>query len=266
MVRNQASPGPETSRVQSVHRALQLLKLLAAEQHLTVSEAANGLDVNPSTAQRLLATLAAEGFAVQDRSRRYSAGPELVRAGQTQVGQPVQVKLRPNLEHLYTRVEETVHLASLVGTQVLHLDGIEASSRALRFGLRTGVVLPAHVTSAGKAMLADLPYAEIERRYLAEPSTPSKSPATAANVEHVLQEVAATRREGLAMNFGDSEEGVAAFSRSLGVVNGQHLAFSIAMPSARFTRELIDPFRTYLSRTVAEFWESAAADTASDDG
>lgn len=258
MIRNKqnASTG-EGTRIQSVHRALILVKLLASTPTVTVSHAADALEVNPSTAQRLLATLVADGFATRDASRRYAAGPE-IRRNQVQQIRPVQVRLRPHLERLYTRVQETVHVASLIGTEVHHLDGVEASTRALRFGLRTGVILPAAVTSSGKIMLAELPVEEIGRRYaerwnpavIDHPGAPgSPDPA---GMESILRAVAAARREGLGMNFGESEEGVAAFSQSLGIVEGQHVALSIAMPSARFTPDMIDRFRHELGRVVAE--------------
>lgn len=247
MIRNTDAP-----RVEAVHRALILLKVMTREGSVSVTEAAKMLEVNPSTAQRLLATLVGDGFAQQEGTRRYAPGPELLRAGALQVAAPLRTRTRPYLERLFTRVGETVHLATLIGTEIHHLDGIEATTHALRFGLRTGVVLPAHVTSAGKAMLADLPPAEVEARYRIDAEGTGGSRA-GADLSRIHQELDKTRRQGIGANFEESEDGVAAFAVSLGVIDGQHAAFSIAMPSARFVTEDAKRLAARLMRTAEEF-------------
>lgn len=258
MMRNNptvAAP-PSAPKVQSVHRVLRLLKLITAHGNLSVTEAADALDVHPSSAQRLLATLVSDGFAVQDKHRRYLAGPELLKAGLTTTAVPLPVKMRPTLERLYTRVRETVHLVTLIGTNVHHLDDVQDSSHALRFGSRVGVVLPAHVTSSGKALLAELSKAELDRRYLADPDNAAGVKGL-ASMTALYRMVAATRQQGLGMNFGESEDGVAAFGASVGIVDGQRVGLSIAMPHARFRKELVGHFRVQLDATVADYWAAA---------
>jgi DNA-binding IclR family transcriptional regulator len=239
--------------VQSVHRVLRLLKLITARGQLSVTEAAEALDVHPSSAQRLLATLVADGFAVQDKHRRYLVGPEFLKAGLATTVVPLPVKMRPVLERLYTRVHETVHVVTLIGSNIHHLDGIQDTTHPLRFGGRIGVVLPAHVTSSGKALLAELSKAELDRRYLTDPDNTAgvKGPG---DMQSLYRMVAATRQQGLGMNFGESEDGVAAFGKSLGVVDGQRVGLSIAMPSARFRKELVEHFRAQLDATVTDYW------------
>ncbi len=253
MMRNTSTAAP---KVQSVHRVLQLLKLITARGRLSVTEAAEALGVHPSSAQRLLATLVADGFAVQDEHRRYLAGPEFLQAGQAMTREPLQVTLRPTLERLYLRVRETVHLVTLIGSHTHHVDGILDTSHSLRFGGRTGVVLPAHITSSGKAILATLSRDELDHRYLSDPNN-SAGVRRLEDMEAIHRTVAATRQQGLGMNFGESEDGVAAFGQSVGVVDGQHVGLSIAMPSARFSRELVARFRAHLDATVAEYHAAA---------
>lgn len=242
------------SRVESVHRALVLLKLMAQEASLSVTEAAKALDVDPSTAQRLLATLTGDGFAEQGEQRRYRPGPELLRPGMALSVPPLRIRARPYLERLFERVGETVHLATLVGTTIHHADGIEAATHALRFGLRVGVILPAHVTSAGKAMLAALSPEEVEARYrTSESGTSGGADVDFAKLHRDLNE---TRQRGVGMNFQESEDGVAALAVSLGVIDGEHAAFSIAMPIARFAPEDAKRLGAHLIRTATELKES----------
>jgi IclR family transcriptional regulator, acetate operon repressor len=227
----------DAPRVESVHRALVLLKLIIEEGSLGVTEAAAVLDVNASTAQRLLATLMHDGFAAQGRDRRYSAGPALHSPGLATRIPQLTDHLRPALEALFERSGETVHLAALVGTRVLHLDGIEAHTHTLRFGLRVGVWLPAHLTAGGKALLADLSDEEVESRYaLATAGARTQRPLVdLVSLRARLDEVRASR---IAWNVDESEPGIAAMSISVGDFGGRRVAMSIALPSARFTPEL----------------------------
>ena len=63
--------------ISSVDHALRLATMLQLEGELTVSEAAERLDVARSTAHRLLAMLVYRDFAVQTEQRVYRAGPVL---------------------------------------------------------------------------------------------------------------------------------------------------------------------------------------------
>lgn len=213
-----------------------LLKLLIDEGSLGVLESAEALGVNASTAQRLLATLAQDGFAVQSRDRRYHLGPALhspvLMGGVT----PLIEQLRPALESAFDRSGETVHLATLVGVRVQHIDGIEATSHILRFGLRVGEWLPAHLTAGGKALLADLSDDEVEARY--KILQPSLVPLPPVDVPALLSRLAEVRAGRVSWNLEQSESGIAAASISIGEPGGQRAALSIAAPIARFTRDL----------------------------
>lgn len=231
MIRN------EGSRVESVHRALVLMKLVIEEGSISVTEAAGVLDVNASTAHRLLATLAQDSFAVQGGDKRYRVGPALQHPGLIAPIPKLTATLRPAMEALFERTGETVHIATLVGTRINHLAGIEATQHVLRFGLRVGVWLPAHITSGGKALLADLTDDEVEARYRLALTGPRGSKLD-VDIESLCEQLADVRDSRVAWNFEESEPGVAALSISVGEIGGQRAALSIAAPIARYTREL----------------------------
>ncbi|GAA4037917.1 hypothetical protein GCM10023063_23690 [Arthrobacter methylotrophus] len=117
------------------------------------------------------------------------------------------------------------------------------------------MILPAHVTSSGKAMLADLPLHEVDARYRIALSGAS-GPAAEIDFEKLYRDLDETRRHGVGMNFQESEDGVAAFAVSLGVIDGEHAAFSIAMPIARFGSGDAKRISDHLIRTAAELKES----------
>ncbi len=160
-------PGQEPAYpIASVNNALRLLLLFRSQPRVRLSEASEHLGVAHSTAHRLLAMLAYHGFVRQEQdSRTYVTGPALVEIGLAAVGQlDIRRHARPALERLAGALGETVHLAVLEGGNVRYLDAIE-SSRALRVASRTGSVLAANCTASGKALLAELPDAELSAMF-----------------------------------------------------------------------------------------------------
>jgi len=219
---------------------------------VSVTEAANTLDVHPATAQRLLMTLVGDDFARQGDKRRYYVGPALSRIS----GQGVSLRehMRPHLEYLYNATEETVHLGTLIGTEVHHPDCIEAT-QLLRFGSRVGVRVPAHATSEGKSMLAELPWAEVESRYrVAMSGRTERTPQV--DLSSLREQLALTRDQGYATNFEESEPGIAAFAISLGRIEGEHCSLSIAMPIARYTEDHRESFVRHLLAVRGKVMES----------
>lgn len=232
MMRNTTPP---PGRIDSVHRALALLQRILDDGSVSVTEAAAQLDVNRSTAQRLLATLAGDGFAAQSSDRRYTLGPALDHPRLAHPAPPAADALRPALEALFARTGETVHISVLHGTMIQQVDGIEATEHALRFGLHTGRFLPAHLSAAGRAMLAALPDNDLAARYAL-----AGSDVDLAALRETMREVRATR---VATNLDDTEAGIAALAISIGSVGGQYAALSIAAPSARYSPELGEAWR-----------------------
>jgi IclR family transcriptional regulator, acetate operon repressor len=203
--------GPTPSYpIESVSNALTLLLMFRDRQAIRTAEAGKALGVARSTAHRLLAMLAYYDFVTQDPvTRAYRAGPALVEVGVSVVGRmDIRSHARPHLLELRDAVQETVHLAELQGTYVLFLDSIE-SNRQVRVGSRVGQLMPAHVTSTGKALLAELSHDELAARYAAASLTASTplSITTLAGLERALDEV---RSRGYSVSAGESETDISA--------------------------------------------------------
>lgn len=112
-----------------------------------------------------------------------------------------------------------------------------ARTHTLRLGLRVGVWLPAHVTSGGRALLADLSDDDVDARYKSTHVGPRAHGAD-VDLATLHEQLAAIRRSRIAWNFEESQPGVAAMSISVGEFGGERVALSIALPAARYTREL----------------------------
>jgi IclR family acetate operon transcriptional repressor len=210
----------------SVDNALRLLLMLRRDGMLRVTQVADELGVAHSTAHRLLASLRHRGFVVQDSSRAYRPGPACAELGSAAYVLGLAPLVREHLVALGTETGETAHLVVRTGTQVRFIDGVEGT-QVLRVGSRTGMVLPAHRTSGGKALLAALSDAAVAALYAEDPA-----------LDCVLRELPTTRRRGYGLNVEESERGVVALGACVRDAGGRPVAaITLAAPAARFRRQ-----------------------------
>ncbi len=244
--------------LQSVDRALHLALLLREGRQLAVQEAADALGTAASTAHRLLSALVHRGFAVQDRERRYGAGPVFVPDG-TQVNNGLVRRLAyPVLQELHERLGETVQVMVLKGADILFVDGIENAGRSLRVGMRVGDEMPAYCSAGGKALLAEMPNVDIEQLHRGG-LTPWPT-ARFTSVKALKRHLATVRRLGYGTNIEETERGVHGVGVSVHAPSGSRVAaLTVALPSVRFRRQDIPRYvdgllaaRSDLEKSLAE--------------
>lgn len=241
--------------ITSVGNALRLLKLFSERDSIRLTDACQYLDVAHSTAHRLLAMLIHHGFVRQDPGNRaYLPGPALVEIGLA-VMQKVDIRAqaRPVLQRLAATFRETVHLATLEGAEVRFIDAVE-SPRALRVAQRLGNVLPAHCTSAGKALLADLPDEQVRALYAGATSLPGKTDRSMTTLAQLLATLAEVRATGYATNYEESEEGVGSVAIVLRDASGKAVAaVAVAVPTSRLSQALRREISDALAAEAAGF-------------
>lgn len=237
---------PPPYAIASVDHALRAATMLQLESGLTVSQLAERLGVARSTAHRLLAMLVFRDFAVQDDDRTYRAGPVLELAVRSQ--SPVsalRVAALPHLRRLADLLGETTNLTIRTGDTVRFIASAECV-RALRVGSREGMVFPAHRTTAGLLLLAELGPAQLDDVYADERyrEHPDERPDLAA----LRAELARIRRSGYVVNKERSERGLVA----VGVLVRDDAAtgiagLSVSMPSVRYDPRRLRELVTTLS-------------------
>jgi DNA-binding IclR family transcriptional regulator len=224
--------------VNSVDRALRLARLLVERERLRVHEAAGALDLAPSTVHRLLSTLVAHGFATRDRHHVYAVGPFLRGLAAPRSASPNLTHVaHPHLVELARATRETVHLVMLEGNGARFVDGVEGA-QTIRVAPRTGIVLPAHLTSGGKALLAELPAAELAALY--PRGLPLKAGAAGPDIGALRRALDNVRRRGYAVNAEESEQGVNALGACVrGPDGGALAAVVVAAPSQRVSQRAL---------------------------
>lgn len=233
-----ASHSAVRNSLTSVSHASQILLLLREREALRVSDVAESLGVARSTAHRLLTTLCQHGFVVQARTRgTYRAGPQLVEVGLAALrGVEVRRVAHAHLEALSAELRETVSLIVVQGATSWFLDSVE-SIEPLRVTSRTGHSLPAHCTSGGKVLLAELSSDALRRIYPDE-RLPTVTASTIASRTALEDELETVRRQGYATNFEGSQVGVSGVAVLIRDPEGRPLAaVAVSAPSARLTDE-----------------------------
>jgi DNA-binding IclR family transcriptional regulator len=211
---------------------LRALLLLNEAGELRLSDAAARLGVAKSTAHRMLAMLMLHGLAEQDGRRIYRPGPALCRIGGSSGPPPDLITAaHPVLRRLAATLRETTHLMVLEGNGVRFVDGVEGP-QTLRVGPRTGMLLPAHATSGGKALLAELPQDQLAALY--PHGLPRGDTAALTDYAQLCRELAVTRRRGYGSNIEESEHGVSAVGAVVRVGGGRAVAaIAAAAPTSR---------------------------------
>jgi len=154
-----ARPGVPAAR-----QALDLLQALArAPGPVPAAALARDLGLPRSTTYALLAELEAAGFVVHlPEERRYGLGVGAFEIGTAYLRQEPLARLaRPVLGRLVEAVGQSAHLAVLHGREVLYVVEQRAPGRP-PLVTDVGVRLPAQLTASGRAMLADLPPAQVK--------------------------------------------------------------------------------------------------------
>lgn len=163
--------------------------------------------------------------------------------------------------------EETVQLAVLDGLEMTYLarhDGRQPVRLTSQIGRR----LPATVTATGKAALASLPVAELDRRLEGVGDLPTFTANSIRNVAGLRADLHVVRGRGYAMDDEETVEGVVCYGVMIpGRRPGEGpYAASITLLKARATDERVPLLIDDLRRLARSLSDPLRADQASRDG
>lgn len=247
-------PG-RTGGVQSVERTFELLELMAdAGGEVALTQLAERSSLPLPTIHRIMRTLVNGGYVRQQPSRRYALGPRLIRLGET-AGRTLGAWATPYLAGLTDAVGETSSLAVLDGDQVVYVAQVP-SQHSMRICTEVGNRVDAHSTAAGKAVLADLPAADVDQ-LLARAGMRRRTERTIVQPEGFHRELAVIRSLGYAEDDGEQEVGV----RSVAVtVPGAPAATAIAIsgPESRMSRMSLADVVPLMRRVAASLAKELA--------
>ena len=258
-----APAAKDASGIQSVHRAMRLLSLFAAESdpgqrrtRWSVSDLARASGLHKSVVARLMATMAIHGFVIQEPiSRTYSIGPEAFAVGRSyepyavldQVARPVMERLTAECGHAsYLGVPAVDHYVFLLSCE---------STRSIRVAIEVGERRQYHAGAIGKALISGLDDARIRQIVGPEPLL-KLTDFTIDSTDVLLTEIAEVRRTGVAFNRQESILGAGSVAVSIRGAAGDAVAgLGIVYPTHVVTDREVQALATIVIQAGREIEE-----------
>ena len=152
--------------IQSLGRGLQLLDyVVLAGKPVELGELAELIGVERSSAHRLMATLVAYGYIVQDSQKKYLAGPAIMELASKVSGrEQIHDIAGPYLNDLAETTGEAAHMAVL-GREGVVLTNCVASNHTLAVNSRVGDTEPIYCTALGKALACEMTDNELRQLF-----------------------------------------------------------------------------------------------------
>lgn len=147
---------PGTHHVQSLDRGLAVIRAFGEEADaLTLSEVARATELTRAAARRFLLTLADLGYVSFD-GKYFALTARVLELGYSFLSSiSLPEVAQPHLERLSAQVGESCSASVLEGTDVVYVARV-AVSRLMAVRINIGTRFPAHATSMGHVLLADL--------------------------------------------------------------------------------------------------------------
>lgn len=228
------TPIEPAAGVQSLNRALTLLEVLAQGDGVPLSLVAQKTGLAPSSAYRLLQTLAARGYVeFLERDQLWAVGVEAFRTGMAfQRRYSFASVGRGIMAELVEASGETANMAILQDGEIVFVAQVE-SQEPIRAFFRTGERRPAHASGIGKALLAEMPRRAVER-IIAARGLERFTATTLTEPDALFVDLARTHRRGWALDDGERNEGMRCIAAAVFNEYGDPVAgLSVSGPVAR---------------------------------
>lgn len=236
--------GRARALVPALDRAMQILALLEAspQRSYTAAEITHILRIPKSSAFNICNALA-EGQLMRRSREGFQLGRGLVQLGSAYVSSVNIVgEFYDACRSAPPELGAVIQLAVIDERFDSVYLALQDCNSGLRLGLGGGVGrrVAANCTACGKALLATLPPAELERRLAAIGSLPKMTPRSIVAKGRLLQEIAEIRSSGLAQDNEETLAGLLCIASALPTphVDGGFVAISISTQ-----RDLLTPER-----------------------
>ena len=252
-----SSAASASGGVQSLTRGLTLLEKLAeSEGGITLTEISNRVSLPPSTAHRLLNTLADMGFVTQAKdSGLWYVGLKTYRVGCAFVSNRDFVgESHAYLRKLMEASGETSNLSILDGTYACFIAQVQCHE-VMRMLVRLGSRIPAHASGSGKAMLSALPEDELAI-VLRNSNLVQLTSKTITDPDKLRAQFAAIRARGYSYDDEENAMGLRCVAAPIYDEFAEPIgAISLAGPIARLTDERILKLGPLVAHTGREITE-----------
>lgn len=224
--------------VSTLARGVQVLEAFSLDHpQLTLTQIAAKVDLDKSTAFRLVYTLEQLGYLDRDPlTRLYRLGLKPVQVGLTALNSLDLVQAaQPHLKALFVQCGETTNMAVRDGAEILYV-ARHRTQQVLNVGLEVGSRLPVWCTAMGKVQLIDLPTEEV-CDLVGGHVLPPAGPNAHRDLDALLVDLQSVRDRGYALNDEELVVGVRSVAAPVRDGSGRIVAaINISVPGARVSR------------------------------
>ncbi len=232
----------DSTTVQSLDRAVRVLKALSEREGMSLSQTAEAADVAPATAYRILLTYQAHGMtSFAEDTQLWAVGAEAFRIGSSFLKRTALLDVgRPAMEALMQDTGETANIAIEDHGMALFVSQVE-THQPIRAFFRPGTRTPLHVSGIGKAMMAH--YSEEKLARVLSNGLERVSEKSITDPALLREDLARIKAQGYALDDEERTAGMRCVASPVFNAFGEAVAgISISGPSVRVTLDLAAEF------------------------
>jgi DNA-binding IclR family transcriptional regulator len=217
---------------------LVLQSVALSKSPLSLSELADILDIDRSSAFRLAQTLRRRGFLSCPAGRKdYILGSAIWTLSRQYDWSNMLVQVaNKELRLLANQINETAHLAIQEGKNSLFIDCAQAN-HVIAVAGRTGELVPLHCTAHGKALLADTDERQLKIQFGSGPLQ-KFTKNTITSIKALAKACGDIKKNGFATDEAEHREGLRCVAAPIrlqtGVIVG---SIGISAPASRFLKD-----------------------------
>lgn len=223
----------------------------------TISQISERTLLARPTVLRLLITLYELGY-VRCQDNRYSLTPKVVDLGMAYVSSlGLYGAAKPHMENLSKKVDQTVSLAELDGSDIVYTGRVEVP-KIVSVGVTVGSRLPSSSTALGRVLLAEIPDTELHDA-LNTPSLSMYVPRKRLTADQIRPRLQTVREQGWAESDEDLQYGVQAIAAPLRGEDGRVIAaIGLATHTSEIGKEIVRerylPLLLETARSIETDW------------
>ena len=246
---DQSSTRPNSDYVQSLARGLAVISVFDAEHpRMALTEVAQRAEINRATARRFLLTLVELGYMSTD-GKQFWLTPKILSLGYSYLSTMSLAEVaQPHLVELSGQLHESASVSVLESSDVVYI-ARHSVRRIMRANISVGTRFPAHATSMGRVILANLPDAELDawlRKYPPQRLTEH----TVTSVAELRAILAQVRADGWAMCLEELEPALCSVAAPIHDRRGQVVA-GLNVSIAGSGRQATPVLTSYLAPLLA---------------
>jgi IclR family pca regulon transcriptional regulator len=250
------APTDGRQSLQSLERGIAVIQVFSREHPaLTLSEVARMAGITRATARRILLTLEKLGH-VRSDGRLFSLTPRVLTLGWAYLSSLNLWEIaQPHMEDLVQQLGESCSAATLDLPDIVYVARVP-TRKIMTIALGIGTRLPAHATSMGRVLLADLPADDLSR-FLAETPLERYTERTIVDPVKLRAELETVRLQGWALVDGELEVGLRSIAAPIRGASGRTIA--ALNTSASSSRVSIEEFRGRFLPALIETADAVSA-------